>query len=482
MMIVWASSSASAQSQPLEAVLPQLRNGFSSWMQNASAPGLVWGVVRDGQLIHVETAGVQDIEAKRPVTAETRFRIASMSKAFTGYAVLQLRDEGKLRLNDPVRKYVPEAGRWAQDITVADLLHHTAGFVTDDPWGDRQQVLPEADFTKMLKAGVPFATTPGTRYEYSNFGYALLGRIIANVSKQDYAARMNATILRPLGMRQSGFEVRDVPRDVLAQGYRWENGAWVREPDMKHGAFSAMGGMITTANDYPKWLAHLLKGIQESQARPTRGRDMARGEGFLHRRARPGQPITECQKAQADFNAVYAAGLVAIRDCTLGQVLIHGGGYPGYGSYMMLLPDANAAVFAFSNRTYAGPSPPVWEAATRLMQAGVIAPRTRAVSERLAQAYAAAQRIWASGGVTGEQPLLAMNFLMDRAAENWATELAKLKTQAGACDTAPQIVATSAMAGSFRWTCTNGVLAGDVLLAPTDSAQIQSLTLRVVTP
>ena len=160
---------------------------FAKWMAEAHVPGLVWGIVKDGKLVHVRAMGVQTVADKAPVTPDTAFRIASMTKAFTGYSILKLRDEGRLRLDDPVSKYVPETQGWAKGITVGDLLHHTAGFVTDDPWGDRQQPLRETEFTKMLKAGVPFSTSPGTRYEYSNFGYATLGRIITNVSKQDYA-------------------------------------------------------------------------------------------------------------------------------------------------------------------------------------------------------------------------------------------------------------------------------------------------------
>jgi serine-type D-Ala-D-Ala carboxypeptidase/endopeptidase len=144
---------------------------FAKWMEENHIPGLVWGVVRDGRLVHVKTMGVQDLgDARRPVTADTGFRIASMSKAFTGYAIMKLRDGGKLRLDDPAWKYIPEIKSWAKDITVADLLHHTAGFVTDDPWGDRQQVMPEAEFTKLLKAGVPRTAPVDTRYEYSNMG------------------------------------------------------------------------------------------------------------------------------------------------------------------------------------------------------------------------------------------------------------------------------------------------------------------------
>src|SRR3970040_980171 len=90
-------------------------------------------------------------------------------------------------------------------IRVRDLLSHVGGLVTDDPWGDRQQILPEADFTPMLRAGVPFTRAPGTAFEYSNLGYALLGRIVTNVSGRPYKDYVGQEIMRPLGMAATGY-------------------------------------------------------------------------------------------------------------------------------------------------------------------------------------------------------------------------------------------------------------------------------------
>ena len=154
---------------------------FDEYRLDAHLPGLVYGVVADGRLVHVGTLGIQDTESNRPVTADTLFRVASMTKAFTALTVLKLRDDGRLRLDAPASEYVPEMKGWdyptddSPPIRVRDLLNHAGGFVTDDPWGDRQTPLPEADFSKLLQDGVPFTTVPGTRYEYSNLGYAILG-------------------------------------------------------------------------------------------------------------------------------------------------------------------------------------------------------------------------------------------------------------------------------------------------------------------
>jgi CubicO group peptidase (beta-lactamase class C family) len=162
-------------------------------------------------------------------------------------------------LDAPAENYVPELKRWvyptsdSPKISIRNLLTHTVGMVEDNPWRDRQQVLTETEFSRMLKAGVPFSRTPGVAMEYSNLGYAALGRIIANVSGIAYQDYVRREIMGPLGMRSTSCDVFAAPQGCRAIGYRWQDNRWVREPDMKDRAFGAMGGVETSANDYAKW-------------------------------------------------------------------------------------------------------------------------------------------------------------------------------------------------------------------------------------
>ena len=460
---------------------------FRRYREQQHVPGLVWGIARDGRLAHVGTAGVLDLESNRPVTPDSLFRIASMSKAFTALAILKLRDEGRLSLDAPAEIYVPEMRGWRRPtrdtppIRVRDLLHHVGGLVTDNPWGDRQQVLAEEDFTRMLREGVPLSRAAQTAFEYSNFGYALLGRIVTNVSGRPYADYIAQEIMRPLGMDSTGYEIADSPLERRAIGYRWEDGAHRREPDMRHGAFGALGGVQTSADDYARWIAFLLSAWPPRDepdtgpvARPTL-REMGQGLNFVNARLRPREGQAPCPVASA-----YAMGLSQIRDCELGIMLSHSGGYPGYGSYMLLLPEHGIGLFAFSSRTYAAPVPQVLETALQLHRAGLLQPRPVAVSAGLAAGYQAVQAIYRAGSVEPARDRLAMNFLMDRSAEHWARELARLRAEAGECDTSAPVRATTAMAGSFAWRCARGRIEGALLLAPTDPATIQELDFRVV--
>ncbi|OWY59091.1 penicillin-binding protein, partial [cyanobacterium TDX16] len=182
--------------------------------------------------------------------------------------------------------------------------------------------------------------------------YALLGRIVTNVSGRPYNEYIEAEIMRPLGMASSGYDVFASPQDRRALGYRWENDAWSREPDMIHGVFGAMGGVETSAEDYARWISFLLSAWparDEPDTGPVRRstvREMALGSNFASPRSRTGADGQPCFGAGA-----YGMGLQANTDCELGNWLAHGGGYPGYGSYMILLPDRRTGLFAFSNRT-----------------------------------------------------------------------------------------------------------------------------------
>jgi CubicO group peptidase (beta-lactamase class C family) len=473
-----------------DAVLADVDQTMENYRLDAHIPGMVWGIVQDGRLVHVRGAGVQDLDSQRPVTPDTLFRIASMTKAFTALSILKLRDEGKLALDTPAEAYVPELRGWkyptedSPKIRVRELLTHTAGFVTDDPWGDRQTPLPEDDFTRMLRDGVPFTRPPATAMEYSNFGYALLGRIIANVSGQPYKDFVRTLLFAPLGMTATGYDVAAAPPERRALGYRWEDNAWQLEPTMAHGAFGAMGGIQTSANDYAKWVGYLLSawpprdGADNGPVRRSSVRELAQGLNYPVVIQRPGSSgATACRLA-----STYAMGFSFAVDCELGRTLSHGGGYPGYGSHVLLMPDYGVGIFALANRTYAGPRPPVWDAAVAMLRAGRLKARSPAPSSALMTAYAATAKMFTAGSVSAGGDVLAMNFLMDRDADHRARDFAELKSQVGQCDTTTPIVASGNLAGHFAWTCERGRVRGDLLLAPTATPRIQSLTISRVSP
>lgn len=490
-LLLGAAAPVSARDEVPSAAIGSMRGDihaiFDADRVAAHVPGTVYGIVRDGKLVLIEGLGTRDPKTGVKVDADTRFRIASMSKAFTALAILHLRDQGKLSLDAPASRYVPEMAGWksptgdSRDITVSDLLHHTAGLVEDNPWGDRQQVLTEPEFSALIASGMDFANAPGVTMEYSNYGFALLGRIISNVSGTRYQDYIRDTIMRPLGMAATTYDVLSDPPGSRAIGYRWQDNAWVREPDMRDGAFGSMGGVETTANDYAKWVAFLLSAWPAGDAPETEPvrrssvRDLVSLVSFRSPNERSAALGAPCRQSSG-----YGAGMFVVGDCELGRVLTHSGGYPGYGSHMVLLPEAGVGSFVFNNATYTSLSLSNYKALLALRRAGAIPDRTLPVSEGLATAYALAKSAWSAGNVAALP--LANNVAPDRDLPRRAREIADLKLAVGNCDTSAPIVPVSAMEGWFQWTCATGSVAGRVQRAPTADMQLQVIDFRAVPP
>ena len=203
-----------------------------------------------------------------------------MTKSFTALAILKLRDDGKLSLEDPVSKWIPEFARMelptrdTPPLTVRQLMSHSAGFPEDNPWGDQQLGATDEELDAWLRAGIPFSTPPGTRYEYSNYAFGLLGRIVTKASGVGYERYMRDQILAPLQMTETTFEFSDVPASSRAIGYRLKpDGTYAEEPPLPHGVFGAMGGLLTTANDMGKYVAFHLSAWpprDDAEAGPVR--------------------------------------------------------------------------------------------------------------------------------------------------------------------------------------------------------------------
>lgn len=478
--IVWAGAAMAqeATAPAVAAMRPELRAIVEQYRTANHVPGTVFGVVQEGKLAIVEGLGTRDPATGAPVDADTRFRIASMSKAFTALAILKLRDEGKLSLDAPASRYVPEMKRWrlpsgdSRAISVRDLLHHTAGFVEDNPWGDRQQVLTEREFTTMIASGMDFASAPGVRMEYSNYGFALLGRIITNVSRRPYQDYIRERIMLPLGMTRTTFDIATSPPAERAMGYRWQDEGWVREPDMRDGAFGAMGGMETTANDYARWMAFLLSAWPAGDA-PDTGPVRRSTVRDLVTLTSPMPPVDRAAELGPPCrqSVGYAMGLRVVGDCELGRVVTHSGGYPGYGSIMMFLPDAGVGAFIFNNRTYTSLTTASYKALLTLRRAGAIPDRPVPVSASLAQAYEVARNTWRTGSLAAAP--LAGNVALDKDLARREAELGELRQLVGACGMNEPITAISAMEGKFEWSCATGRIVGRVQRAPTSRFELQ---------
>jgi serine-type D-Ala-D-Ala carboxypeptidase/endopeptidase len=333
-----------------------------SFHQRAGQPGLAYGIVAGGRLVHAGGFGERWLGGPAP-DAGTVFRIASMTKSFTAAAVLALRDDGRLGLDDLAEEFVPEMRGLALPspdsprVSIRHLLTMTAGFPTDDPWGDRQQGLGLAEFSAFLAGGLSFAWAPGTRFEYSNLGYAILGRVITAVSGASYPDFVRDRLLRPLGMAGSGFEAAEFDAVDLARGYRRGPRGWDELAPDGCGAFAPMGGVFSCVADLARWVSGFAGAVPAGDpaaggahplARATR-REMQLPQVALMPPvlARlPGDPLGGAPVS-------YGFGLFVEEDPIRGRVVSHSGGYPGFGSNMRWHSETGIAVIILANGTYA---------------------------------------------------------------------------------------------------------------------------------
>jgi CubicO group peptidase (beta-lactamase class C family) len=225
-----------------------------------AVPGAAVLVLRDGVPVFRRAYGLADLERHVAATPATNYRLASMTKQFTAAAVLALSEDGRLSLDDPVRKWLPSLPPAADPVTIRHLLAHTAGLIDYEdliPRATTQQV-HDADVLQLLESQNRLYFTPGTRYRYSNTGYALLALIVARVSGRDFAAFLRARIFVPLGMRDTlAYEagVSSVARRAF--GYSYERPAWRRTDQSVTSAVLGDGGVYSSIDDLAKWDAAL---------------------------------------------------------------------------------------------------------------------------------------------------------------------------------------------------------------------------------
>ena len=483
----------------LEKAFPEIDSIFQDYAGASHVPGVAWGIVIDGELAHTGVTGYRDLGSKAPVTADSVFRIASMTKSFTAISILRLRDEGKLSLDDPAEKYVPEMRALvyptsdSPKITIRNLLSHAAGFPEDNPWGDQQLADTDEQLSAMIAAGIPFSHAPATAYEYSNFGFAILGRVVANVADPAGAASsataaytryVTEHVLRPLGMSSTTLVPASVPADRLALGYRWEDGRWKDEPLLANGSFGSMGGMLTTLSDLGRYVGMFLAawpprdGPETFPIRRSSLREMQQVW-----RPAPAS-VTKNSAGDVQLNAGgYAFGLRVSQTCQFPLVVAHSGGLPGFGSQMRWLPDYGVGLIAFGNLTYTGWGGTIDRALDALSRTGGLQPRVPQPSPALMSARDAAASLVVKWDDAVADRLAAVNLFLDRDKAHRRADLEALHATLGACQAGSGFDhVENALRGEWTMTCERGRARVAITLAPTAPPTVQFFSVTAAPP
>lgn len=409
---------------PEPALLDRLDAELAHHHTRGGQPGLAYGVLADGRLVHAGGFGERRAGGGEVPDADSVFRIASMTKSFTAALVVLLRDKGALRLDDPVAVHVPEVADLrgpttdSPPLTVRTLLTMTGGLPTDDPWGDRQQALPAAEFTELLRTGLSFAWSPDTAFEYSNLGYALLGRVIEQAGGTSFRQALTDGLLLPLGLTGTVFEAGEVAPERLASGHRSTPSGWSQIPVDGYGAFAAMGGLFAPVRDLATWMAGFTDAFPPRDdpegPHPLRRADR-REMQQPHRLIESRLDWPSLDVAPAARAVGYGFGLMCERDERHGTVVSHSGGYPGFGSHMRWHPQTGLGVVVLANSSYA----PVHRAGTAALELLLEAPGCRSRSSRRPVSAAARQPQPAPRGVAAWPQTLAARAEVDRLLRCW---------------------------------------------------------------
>ncbi|HSA54250.1 MAG TPA: serine hydrolase domain-containing protein, partial [Gemmatimonadaceae bacterium] len=309
---------------------------FADW-NSTRTPGCAVGVSKDGEVLLTRGFGMANLESGTPITPATIFESGSVAKQFTAAATLLLAADGKLDLDDPVRKYVPELPEYERPLLVRHLLSHTSGLrewsnlVAVAGWPRGSRVHTQADLLEVVVAQRALNYPVGDHYSYTNSGYALLVTIIERVSGMPFTRFTAERIFAPLGMRSTGW--RDDFTTVVpgrAQAYGRAGGAW--RLNMPFENVVGPGGMLTTVGDWLLW--------NEALDRKTLG---GRVVDSLERRA----VLTNGRRID------YAMGLV-VSEFRGTREVAHSGSTGGYSTYLTRFPDHRLSIAVLCNAAGAG--------------------------------------------------------------------------------------------------------------------------------
>lgn len=335
------SATCAGQSAPAAAEKPEAKvDALFAKMDTTVSPGCALSVMRDHKIIYERGYGMADLDHNVPITPGTVFHVASMSKQFTAASILLLAQEGKLSLDDPVRKYIPELPDFGTPVTIREMLHHTSGLRDQwdllglSGWRVSEDRITDADVLYVVSHQRALNFPPNTRYLYSNTGFTLLAQIVARVSGESFRKFTTERIFGPLGMKSTHFR-DDFDEIVKNMAYGYDPAGDTFRLSVTNYDTVGATSLLTTVEDLALW--------DENFYTPRVG-----GPGLVQQQLERG-------KLNDGTQINYAAGLVVTQYRGL-NVVDHGGADAGYRSDLIRFPDQHLSVACLCNVSSASPS------------------------------------------------------------------------------------------------------------------------------
>lgn len=440
-------------------------------VRSGKAPASAWAVFApDG----VVATGVRVDDTVRPVPGPTSaFRVASCTKSVTAATLLTFVAEGVVALDTPLTEVLDATVLGASRApTLGELASMSGGIPIDDPWADRQESMGTAAFDRLVADGIRLAREPGIAYEYSSFGYAILGRVLERVGGAPYPRLVRERVVEPLGLTGLGYD-RHVGAPIAA-GYARVAGEWVEQPWAEPGAFSALGGLIATPAALAGWAGWLA-----SAWRPDAD-DAVLAAGLRRSMQEPRTPLPGAGGTH------YGLGLVVEEDPRHGRIVSHSGGYPGYGANMRWHAASGIGVVVLENARYSGATVPATQALTMLLDSAAdpeAAPALWPETTVARDTVEALLRAWDDAALAG---VAADNLALDESFALRRTHAEDLRQRIGLDPAAPvpplvEAAARSDSPAHLTWTVRGrtGSVRCEIRMTPVRTPRLQTLHLRL---
>ncbi|MGK3982861.1 serine hydrolase domain-containing protein [Sorangium sp. So ce136] len=476
----------------LQAVIPQIEAHLASELARQKLPGLSFGVVIGGELAYSRGFGASDPATGAVPDADTVYRVGSITKTLTATAILRLRDEGKLSLDEPAARYLPELAKVVYPtadsprITLRHLLTHSSGLprLGKFHYTDATREVTGAE----VRAAVPGTVleyVPGTKDVYSNFGFSLLGLVVERASGRRYRDYVSQTILAPLGMSSSVWDDSAVPPGRMATGHVKKDGKLKPASHWRFGASEAAGGLYSSVRDMARYASFQLSAYPPRSGEET-GPLRRSSIREAHTAARPARLSVEPADDEGRYAVDARASALGLawhvhESCEDEEVVRHSGAADGYSAWVELHSRAGVGLVLLSSYSETDREALLGKVRAALRQAGVTAPRKERPSPRLESAFQASVALYERFEPARYEELFARSFL-DRVSPAAFEEIVqRLRKDHGACKPGAALSSKGPREANFAMACERGRMVAKVAL-DTETSRINTFRFSAVAP
>lgn len=440
-------------------------------VRDGKAPACSWALFGPEGVLATGARG--DAGVGPEPTATTAFRVASCTKSFTAATLLTVVADGGLTLDTPLTDVLSARVLGASRApTLGELAAMAGGIPIDDPWADRQESMTTDAFDALVADGIRLAFEPGSRYEYSSFAYAILGRVLERATGTPYPRLVHKRLIDPLRLAGIGFD-RTLDADPI-DGWARVDGAWQVQPWTGPGAFSALGGIIATPTAVASWAGWLASAWRDDASDEVLAAS-ARRSMQSPRTALPGPA-----------GGAYGLGLVVEEDPRHGRIVSHSGGYPGFGAHMRWHTTSGLGLVVLENARYSGATRPATQGLSLVLDAAVVPDAVPALWPETAAAREVVERLlrtWddtALDAIAADNVALDETFALRRADAERLREHVRLDPDAPVtplADAAPHSTSPAHLSWSAFGSA--GAVRCEIRMTPVAAPRLQTLRLRL---